>query len=83
MKKLDSPAAQANEPTWQPMETAPVEGRFLITDGKRMMVADGHMYSLSILPEVPHHLSGHHWTHWMPLPDPPGGLVDHLQGDTK
>lgn len=56
---------------WQPIDTAPIEGRFLVTDGRRMMVADGHMYSLSLLPETPYHLSGHHWTHWQPLPPPP------------
>jgi hypothetical protein len=56
---------------WRSIATAPIEGKFLITDGRRCMVADGHMYSLSLLPGVPHHLSGHHWTHWMPLPDLP------------
>lgn len=49
------------QPGWQPIATAPVEGKFLVCDNNgRMMVADGHMYSLSLLPEVPKHLSGHH-----------------------
>ena len=58
---------------WQPIETAPIDGKFLVCDSSgRIMVADGHMYSLSIMPGVPEHLSGHHWTHWMPMPP---GLV--------
>ncbi len=58
-------------PTWQPMETAPIEGRFLATDGKRQIVMDGHILSLGLLPEVPNHLSTRHWTYWMPLPPLP------------
>ena len=66
------------EPTaqWQPMETAPIEGKFLVWDGQRIMVMDGHIYSLSILPETPRHLSGHHWTHWQNLPSPPAVPAD-------
>lgn len=57
---------------WQPIATAPIEGKFLVCDvNNRMMVADGHMYSLSLMPEVPKHLSGHHWTYWMRCPAPP------------
>lgn len=62
---------------WQLIETAPKEGQFLVygafADGKllRMMVADGHMLALSLARDTPRHLSGHHWTHWMPLPSPP------------
>ncbi len=66
------PPAPPDPLRWHPIETAPVEGKFLVWDGRRMMVMDGHIYSLSVLPETPHHLSGHHWTHWMPLPAPPG-----------
>ncbi len=61
---------------WQPISSAPVEGKFLVWDGRRMAVMDGHIYSLSILPETPHHLSGHHWTRWQPLPAPPAALRD-------
>jgi hypothetical protein len=70
---LATPAAVVPDPLtdWQPIATAPVEGKFLVSDGTRIMVADGRIYSLSIMPGTPHHLSGFHWTHWMPLPAPP------------
>ena len=58
-------------PQWQRIETAPSDGWFLVCDGKRMMVAAGDVLHLSRRAGTPFHLSGNHWTHWMPLPEAP------------
>lgn len=62
-------------PEWQPIDSAPKEGAFLVfhkgAAGERVMVADGHMLTLSRATQTPQHLAGHHWTHWQPLPAPP------------
>ena len=69
---------RAAPPEWFSIATAPKDGPFLVfhdgAAGRRMMVADGRMLSISRAADTPHHLSGHHWTHWMPLPDPPGAV---------
>jgi hypothetical protein len=56
---------------WQPIETAPPDGFFLVTDGRRQMVAAGKMLAASRAPGVPYHLGGTHWTYWMALPPLP------------
>ncbi len=77
-------AAQANEPTWQPIETAPKDTAVLVyhagfsvahfnTTLSRWIGYDFESSSFRQFPP----------THWMPLPAPPGGLVDHLQGEKK
>lgn len=54
---------------WQPIETAPKDGRFLVADAiGRIMVMDGKMLASSRWPHTPSHLSGSHWTLWCPLP---------------
>lgn len=56
---------------WQPIETAPKDGQFLVYASSvgYQMVMHGHMLTLSRT--APNHLSGRHWSHWMPLPPPP------------
>ena len=57
---------------WQPIESAPKEGRFLVVDAMgRFMVMDGRMLASSRWPHTPQHLSGSHWTHWVALPPLP------------
>lgn len=58
---------------WQPIETAPDDGVFLLTDGTRRYtgfrdsgLSSYRFFSLDEVGDVAH------WpTHWMPLPDPP------------
>jgi hypothetical protein len=73
-ERAAGPSAASRE--WRPIETAPKDGAFLVyhggAAGPRIMVSDGRMLALSRLRDTPGHLSGQHWTHWMPLPDPPG-----------
>ena len=45
---------------WQPIKTAPSDQFILVWDGRRMMVIQAEQHALQW-----------HWTHWMPLPDPP------------
>lgn len=57
---------------WEPIESAPKDGQFLVTDGQRQMVASGLIVRLwRQSTPTPVHLGGQHWTHWQPLPDPP------------
>jgi hypothetical protein len=67
---------------WQPISTAPSEGRFLVyAEGcGYLMVMDGRMLAASRWPHTPNHLSGSHWTHWMPCPSPVP-LDPPVQGD--
>lgn len=70
----------AAPPRWQPIETAPKEGTFMVYDATRpcQMVMDGAILAMSRHIHTPQHLSGQRWTHWMPLPAPPGLGAEHV-----
>ena len=71
---MGASAPRAEPPTvgpWQDISTAPTDGMFLVTDGKRQMVASGIILAASNNPGVPFHLGGKHWTHWTALPPAP------------
>lgn len=58
-------AFQANQPTWQPIETAPSGQEILVTNGKAVWIdwkSEGTFWQQQDDP-----------THWMPLPEPPNG----------
>ncbi len=68
-------------PVWLDIETAPKQGQFLVYGHKGwFMVADGGVLAASRKPGTPAHLGGMHWTHWMPLPDPPAVLPPGSRG---
>lgn len=51
---------------WQPIETAPKDGVFIISDGEKASV--GWWYGQLLTGWLP---ADHKPTHWMPLPEPP------------
>lgn len=75
--------------TWQPIETAPKEGHFLITNGEIVVEASPEHND----PEGKYwDIMGYRWpapfnelkiTHWMPLPAPPQPERRTLQYDNR
>jgi hypothetical protein len=66
-------AIAAAEPRWQPVETAPKDGRrFLVSDGAAVATV---WWSAEADEWIGHDTEGAFGavTHWMPLPPPPGG----------
>lgn len=58
---------------WQPIETAPEEGEFLVFNGEEVTFAsrdsDGLFWTMGY--RWGEHGQMLHLTHWMPLPEPP------------
>lgn len=60
---------------WQPIDTAPHDGFFLIWSPDwpdTPVVVRASIFHKGRWPGTPKHLSFDHFTHWMPLPEPPG-----------
>ena len=61
---------------WQPIETAPRIGFFMIWSPDHPeipMVVKGEIFYTGLRKGTSGHLSFNHFTHWQPLPDPPEG----------
>lgn len=59
---------------WEPIGSAPTDGLFLVCavgDDRGPFVVNGQILWVARKENTPSHLSLHHITHWMPLPDPP------------
>lgn len=61
---------------WQPIETAPKDGFFLIFNPDHPeipMTVKAEIFHSGLREGTPRHLSFNHFTHWMPTPKPPVG----------
>lgn len=61
---------------WQPIETAPKTGFFLVHSPDHAgipMTVKAEIFHEGRKPGTPHHLSFNHFQHWMPCPPEPKG----------
>lgn len=90
VKRLRARLAEAKTPTWQPMETAPLDGTaVLLTEEDEGEPVTGAYVDFNGEPPSDYHsgwfdrISGEHEihpTHWMPLPSPPPSAPSDTQG---
>lgn len=71
---------------WRPIETAPKEGFFLVWSPQfpdMAMPFRADLFASGRRANTPKHLSAGHYTHWMPMPQPPGGVGARVRAEAQ